>query len=117
MAAREERLLTVDRLFTYGSLQPGGPSEHVLEGIHGEWQPGDVTGFLVEAGWGAALGYPALRLDPAGDPVPGFVFTSSELANHWDRLDRFEGSEYLRVVADVRLDDGQLVPACVYVLE
>ncbi len=117
MALRGERLLTADRLFTYGSLQPGGTNEHVLAGIEGEWQAAAVTGFLVEAGWGAAIGYPALRLDSAGEAVPGFVFTSSELANHWRHLDDFEGCEYRRVIADVRLDDGRHVPAYLYVLE
>ena len=109
--------MTVDRLFTYGSLQPGGPNEQVLDGIEGEWRAGAVTGFLVEAGWGATMGYPALRLDDAGDAVPGFVFTSSELANHWERLDEFEGSEYRRVIADVRLDDGRRVAAYLSVLD
>lgn len=107
----------VERLFTYGSLQPGGPNEHVLDDIDGEWQPAAVTGCLVETGWAAAIGYPALRLDDAGEVVPGFVFTSTELANHWGRLDDFEGSEYRRVVADVELDDGRVVPAYIYVLE
>ena len=27
----------VERLFVYGSLQPGGPNEHVLAAIGGEW--------------------------------------------------------------------------------
>ena len=109
--------MTRDRLFIYGSLQPGGPNEHVRDGIDGEWQAGTVRGFLVESGWGASIGDPGLRLDDAGDPVPGFVFTSIELADHWSRLDDFEGGEYRRVVADVRLDDGELVPAHLYVLD
>ncbi len=117
MASQRERPLTVDRLFTYGSLQPGGPNEQVLDGIEGQWQTAAVTGFLVDAGWGAAIGYPALRLDEAGEAIAGFVFTSSELADHWGRLDEFEGSQYRRVIADVRLDDGRLVAAYLYVLE
>ena len=109
--------MSLDRLFTYGSLQPGGPNEHVLDGIEGEWQAATVQGFLVAAGWGAAIGYPALRLDDAGEAVPGFMFTSSELVNHWGRLDDFEGTGYRRVIADVRLDDGRHLPAYLYVLE
>ena len=104
-------------MFTYGSLQPGGPNEHVLDEIEGEWQAATVKGFFVDSGWGAAIGYPALRLDDAGDAIPGFVFASIDLADHWRRLDDFEGDEYRRAVADVRLDDGEVVPACLYVLD
>ncbi len=106
----------MDRLFTYGSLQPGGANEHVLDGIDGEWQAATVTGQLVEAGWGAAIGHPALQLDIVGEEVPGFVLASDELADHWQRLDDFEGHEYRRVIANVRLDNGETVPAHLYVI-
>ena len=107
----------MDRRFTYGSLQPGGPNEHVLNGIDGAWQRATVCGFLVESGWGAELGYPALRLDDEGNPVPGFVFSSRALGDHWRRLDDFEGGQYRREIAEVTLDDGLLVAAYVYVLD
>ena len=106
----------MDRLFTYGSLQPGGQNERVLGSIEGEWQAAAVRGFLVDTGWGAALGYPAIRLDDDGDIVRGLVLTSTELGDHWERLDEFEGSEDRRVITDVTLDDGRLVPAHVYVI-
>jgi hypothetical protein len=40
---------------------------------------GHVDGLLVEAGWGASLGYPALVLDPAGSAVGVDVFESVDL--------------------------------------
>ena len=103
-----------ERLFVYGSLAPGRPNEHLLADVPGTWQPATATGFLRAQGWGAALGFPGIELDPHGDEVPGLVFTSEALARHWPRLDEFEGEGYERVTASVRLDDGQRVEAWVY---
>ena len=105
-----------ERLFVYGSLQPGGPNEHVLAAIGGRWQHATVRGRLVEAGWGATMGYPALVLDAAGELIEGQVFSSTGLAAHWADLDRFEGRDYARVVAQVALRSGEHVDANVYVL-
>ena len=74
-----------------------------------------MRGWLVEAGWGAELGYPALVLDPDGTPVEVFVFESEALVHHWDRLDAFEGPGYRRVGVDVSTAEGVL-PASIYVL-
>ena len=105
-----------DRLFVYGSLQPGGPNEHVLASIGGDWQPAVIRGRLVESGWGASMGYPGLVADAAGDEVPGYLLTSTNLAMHWKRLDAFEGEEYARVISTVTLDDGAQAGCHVYVL-
>ena len=104
------------RLFVYGSLLPGGRNEHVLADLPGEWRRAGIRGRLLEAGWGAAMGYPGLVLDDGGETVPGCVFTSDALATEWQRLDDFEGSEYRRVQADVTLDDRRTVRAFVYVV-
>lgn len=103
-------------LFVYGSLAPGRANAHVLADIPGEWTPATVAGTLHAQGWGAALGFPGLVLDPHGDPVRGLVFSSGELPAHWQRLDEFEGEGYVRVIASVRLDDGTQVKAHVYCL-
>jgi len=70
---------------------------------------------LVEAGWGASLGYPALVLDPAGSAIAVDVFESVDLPAHWARLDTFEGPGYKRVVTSVYLATGD-VDASIYVL-
>ena len=80
------------RLATYGSLAPGRPNHHHVAGLGGRWFPGEVRGRLVEAGWGAALGYPALILDPEGAAVPVQVLESADLLAQWSRLDAFEGA-------------------------
>ena len=98
-----------NHLIAYGSLVPGGSNEAQLRGLHGSWRPGWVTGTLAEAGWGAAAGYPALRWSPnIGARVPAQVFTSPELADHWPRLDAFEGEKYRRILAPIYDDDGLL---------
>ena len=106
----------MERLFVYGTLQPGGPNEHVLTNIGGEWEPAVVKGNLIEAGWGAGMGYPGLMLDAGGKDIHGHVFISSNLSDQWKSLDEFEGKEYERVVVTVTLLSGEKVQAHVYVL-
>lgn len=106
----------IERLFAYGSLAPGRPNEHILAAVPGTWEPASVTGRLREEGWGAALGFPGLDLDAQGETIEGFVFSSEQLAEHWARLDAFEGDAYRRILADVRLGNGQTVQAHLYAL-
>ena len=106
----------MEQLFIYGSLQPGGPNEHLLTAVGGEWEPAVIKGTLVERGWGARLGYPGLVVDERGDEVHGHVFSSANLAEQWAWLDEFEGEEYERVVAPVTLQSGKQARAHVYVL-
>ena len=104
-----------ERLFVYGSLQPGQPNAHQLAGLEGTWEKASVRGRLVEAGWGAGIGYRALILDEEGPEVAGYLFTSADLGGRWSALDAFEGPDYERVVAAVSLASGERVRAHVYV--
>jgi gamma-glutamylcyclotransferase (GGCT)/AIG2-like uncharacterized protein YtfP len=106
----------MERLFIYGSLQPGGPNEHVLAEIGGDWEPAVVNGNLLEKGWGASMGYPGLVIDERGNDVHGHVFASSNLSAKWSYLDQLEGEEYERTVASVTLLSGEQVQAHIYVL-
>lgn len=109
------RGMAVDTRFAvYGTLAPGRPNHHQLAGIDGRWCDGTVRGRLVAKGWGAQQGYPALILDPAGDPIAVQLFTAPDLPAHWPRLDAFEGEEYRRVVAEVTVGDA-VVGAWIYV--
>ena len=103
------------RLATYGTLAPGRQNHGQLIDLPGRWLVGHVRGSLVDAGWGAKLGFPALILDPGGAPVEVFVFESEALFEQWPRLDAFEGSGYRRVAVDVSTPEGVL-PASIYVL-
>lgn len=103
------------RLATYGTLAPGRQNHGQLSDLPGRWLTGYVHGTLVEEGWGAELGYPALIPDPDGARIDVFVVESSALLDHWQRLDAFEGSGYRRVAVDVFTREGVLT-ASIYVL-
>ncbi len=103
-------------LFVYGSLQPNGPNEHVLSKISGTWQKATVIGHLVEAGWGAALGYPGVKLVENGEIIEGHVLTSVSLDTFWGELDTFEGEQYERVMTLCKLDTGERLAAFTYAL-
>jgi gamma-glutamylcyclotransferase (GGCT)/AIG2-like uncharacterized protein YtfP len=103
------------RLATYGSLAPGRPNHHHLDGLDGRWFQGRVHGRFIDAGWGSALGYPALILDPTGPAVEVYIFESIDLPAHWARLDTFEGPGYQRVVTTVHAATGD-TEASIYVL-
>ena len=105
-----------DRLFVYGTLAPGRSNGHVLADVPGTWKRATVRGRLLHEGWGAAAGYPGIVLDEQGSEVEGFVFTSDELAAHWDRLDAFEGEDYERARVPATIEDGTTVQTYIYVL-
>ena len=75
----------------------------------------DPIGSMLDVGWGAEHGYPALALRSDGPEVAGFLFTTPALAAHWSALDEFEGPGYTRVLAQARREDGELVETWVYV--
>jgi gamma-glutamylcyclotransferase (GGCT)/AIG2-like uncharacterized protein YtfP len=113
MTGRDRKADT--RFATYGTLAPGRANHHQLAGLKGRWRQGTVRGRLVDAGWGAELGYPGLVLDPLGPAVEVYLFESAELPDHWSRLDEFEGTGYRRVVTQVCTADGEL-DAWIYVV-
>jgi len=105
------------RLFAYGTLAPGRPNAHLLADAPGTWEPATTTGRLVQDGWGAKLGYPALVLDPdATEVVSGMLLTSDALGDRWDNLDEFEGPAYQRVTIVVTTGDGAERTAQTYTL-
>ena len=93
------------RLAVYGTLAPGRSNYHQLNGLSGRWFEGTVRGHKYED---AGLGYPGLILDIEGPRVDILVFESSDLPEHWARLDTFEGSDYRRTITAVSTGDGTL---------
>jgi gamma-glutamylcyclotransferase (GGCT)/AIG2-like uncharacterized protein YtfP len=110
-----ETVIVIEYLFVYGTLAPGRPNEHVLGDVPGSWEPATVRGDLVDHGWGAAVGFPALVLRERGPEVHGSLFASDALVEHWVSLDEFEGSGYERVLTRARPGTGDDVQAWVYV--
>lgn len=104
-------------LAAYGTLRPGEPNEHIMEGMDGTWTPALIRARLYPSGVGRAGGYPGVVLDPAADPVPVQLFCSADLPEQWDRLDDFEGPGYRRVPvqAEAPMQD-QTVTAWIYEL-
>ncbi len=105
-----------DHLFVYGTLGPGRPNEHILNDIGGTWQIASVRGSLRQKGWGAAMGYPGIDLDKFGEEIQGYLFTSENISNHWQMLDKFEGESYQRVTTTVSLQDRSRLNAYIYTL-
>jgi gamma-glutamylcyclotransferase (GGCT)/AIG2-like uncharacterized protein YtfP len=102
------------RLAVYGTLAPGKPNHHKLDGLGGDWGDGTIRGRLINKGWAAEGGYPALILDPEADDIDVQVFSSRDLPAHWARLDAFEGEDYRRVAVDVAIGAAN-VEAWIYV--
>jgi gamma-glutamylcyclotransferase (GGCT)/AIG2-like uncharacterized protein YtfP len=93
----------VDRLFVYGTLQPGASAWHLLEPwVTGTPRPAGLPGVLYDTG----CGYPALELRADGPAVSGWlVRLRAPSGPALAALDSYEGSEYRRV--RVRLADGE----------
>ena len=106
-----------ETLFVYGTLMPNCPNAHVLDKIVGRFVPATVRGRLVDAGWSASMGYPGIRLDNSNDIIHGYLFYSSNLINHWDFLDEFEGAEFVRTPIRVERYDELEVDTFIYTLK
>jgi gamma-glutamylcyclotransferase (GGCT)/AIG2-like uncharacterized protein YtfP len=114
MPASDEE--SAHRLAVYGSLAPGKKNAWVLAGVAGTWTAGIVRGQLHPYGWGATEGYPAMTYDEAGTEIAVQVFESSELPQHWQRLDEFEGVQYVRTLVPIVLADGRNLLCNIYEL-
>ena len=107
----------IDKLFIYGTLAPNCPNEHILKPLNGSWQEAFVFGELKEEGWGAGMGFPGILLTNTKKVVKGQIFTSSNLSEHLDMLDKFEGEDYKRVVVQATLEDNSIVQAYIYTIK
>ena len=97
-----------EKLAVYGTLAPGEVNHGVVADIVGRWTEGFVRGDLQTLEWGAGLGLPVLVWRPAGPRVPVALLSSHDLVDHWQRLDRFEGPGYRRILVPVE-DDHEVV--------
>lgn len=90
-------------VFVYGTLRRGGSNHFRMAGADFV-SAGTVTGRIYRVDW-----YPGLVLDEAGDGIAGEIYQVAPAM--LQELDRFEGAEYRRLQAKVRLPDGATVCA------
>lgn len=88
-------------LAVYGTLAPGESNHHILGSIPGEWTPVELRGVRFTLQVGTDIGYPGYNWQPDGPTVDAYLLTSPKLPEHFDRLDRFEGPDYCRILVPV----------------
>ncbi|WP_336166553.1 gamma-glutamylcyclotransferase family protein [Acinetobacter sp. 161(2023)] len=106
----------MNQLFVYGTLCPNKANAHILEPIGGQWTKASVRGVIHILDWGPDKGLKALELDLKSDWIEGYLFRTEKLTENWQMLDDFEGFQYQRVIADVKLESGEMVKAWTYQL-
>lgn len=89
--------MAAGRFFVYGTLMPGEPRWPALQPYAASWRRATTGGRM----WDTGHGYPAVRFQPGGDPVPGVVvdIVPDRLDEAIEAMDRIEavGALYHRV--------------------
>lgn len=103
----------------YGTLGPKGPNHYFVKDIPGEWYKGIVKGKLEADGWGATQGYNGFRHADADEQqeISAAILISDSLGDHWDRLDKFEGDGYQRILAKYELENGEIGIGYIFALK
>lgn len=91
------------RIALYGTLRPGQVNHNVISNIVGVWKKGTVNGRIEYK-----CGLPIFRWEINKDNVEVDVLISEDLLNEYSRLDRFEGTAYIRQWIPVHFDNGSL---------
>lgn len=103
------------RLFLYGTLQPASDTPMArwlvtrIEDATAASMPGRLLAIPGAGGW-----FPALVPGGMRDRVRGTAVRVALGPGDLARLDHYEGREYRRTFARVRLASGSLLPAAVY---
>jgi gamma-glutamylcyclotransferase (GGCT)/AIG2-like uncharacterized protein YtfP len=104
----------MNRLFVYGSLTPNKKNFYILKNISGLWQKAFTFGFIKKIIIAKDTIYDAIVLNPNGNKINGYLFTSYSLKNYWSKIDNFEGQYYYRTIANVYLKNKNLIQAYIY---
>ena len=97
-----------ERLVIYGTLAPGKPNHNVIEDLSGVYCGCSVHGRISEVD-----GLPYFTWAPSEASLAAQLFSSRQLPDKWDDLDRFEGDGYKRRLIPATVDDG-LTVASIY---
>ena len=103
--------MTINYLFVYGTLKPGGEAHHFFDQIPGSWSDAYCFGNWISD---IDIGYPIISLDTNGEKIDGKLFYSKQLQNIIKEIDEYEGEEYKRVTAKIHLNNGTSVQAFIY---
>ena len=87
------------RLAVYGTLTPDGPNASELAGLEGQWHEGTVHGEV-----GERDGFLEFNWSITAEVVSVKVLSASRLSERFDRLDRFEGPRYRRILVPALID-------------
>ncbi|MGA7496308.1 MAG: hypothetical protein WBX00_06215 [Isosphaeraceae bacterium] len=96
------------RLAVYGTLTPDSANASQLEGLDGQWHEGAVTGIVEERD-----GFLVFHWTLKAKSIPVKVLSASKLDAQFDRLDRFEGPHYQRILVPI-LADGKISVCNIY---
>lgn len=89
-----------------------------MNNIGGDWREATIKGKWYKEGWGYENhGLRGLVVDGNGEEIPGFIFSSVNLENHWATIDDFEGGDYERVKARAVCGNGDVTDVYVYALK
>jgi gamma-glutamylcyclotransferase (GGCT)/AIG2-like uncharacterized protein YtfP len=97
-----------ERLVIYGTLAPGKENHDVIEDLSGEYSDCAIHGRIKEVD-----GLPYFTWAPSGGSLGAQLFSSKQLPDKWDDLDRFEGDGYKRRLIPAATDGG-LTVASIY---
>ena len=97
-----------ERLVIYGTLAPGRANHYVIEDLSGRYCDCSVHGRIREVD-----GLPYFTWAPSADSLGALLFSSKQLPEKWDDLDRFEGDGYKRRLIPATTDGG-LTVASIY---
>ncbi len=97
------------RLCVYGRMRPGGPNEHHLTALGGNWIDAQFPGHLQNGAACTLDQCPGLVWTPGGTWNEGFIFTTPSLNDAWTMLDANEGDALVRLLTPVRTKDGEII--------
>jgi len=86
-------------LTVYGTLAPGEVNNPILSEIKGTWKDGYVYGNI-----DYHEGLPYFKWNLSGEKIKVKIFHSEELDKKYKKLDRFEGSDYKRILIATEID-------------
>ena len=99
---------------TYGTLGPGRPNHHQLDGLDGRWLKDTSTGCSSTPAGARALATQHWSFKPTVQQSMSKFRVSRPAGSLGARLDDLEGDGYQRVVATVRTPTGEM-DAFIYV--